>query len=96
MFLCDWEAQVFAKYAYPQHVQYVSQILCALTLFIIECSVCATPRMQKCDRLFDDQECCIRGLRWQKEANDPDRPAHQGRNGSPTPQREDRHQDPEV
>jgi hypothetical protein len=48
------------------------------------------------DRFFDDQECCIRGLRWPKEANDPDRPAHQGRNGSPTSQREGRHQDPEV
>jgi len=44
----------------------------------------------------DDQECCIRGLRWQKEANDPNRPAHQRRNGSPTSQREGRHQDPEV
>ncbi len=72
----------------------------SMRIFIIECSICAMPRMhrqtEKDDRFSDDQECCIRGLRWPKEANDPDRPANQRRNGSPTPQREGRHQDPEV
>ncbi len=93
--ICLW---VTEKLKYSQNTLILSMCsLCPSTLFINRMlSLRNAANAQTDDRFSYDQECRIRGLRWQKETNDPDRPAHQRRNGSGTPQWEGRHQDPEV